>query len=126
MKIVAYFLELCETHLRDDAPLLCMVDSCGSLRVINLRETLPSWREFTTADTLIYLVDTVMLFTPLICCTFSIVLFQRIEVLIRILLYLTLIRNYALSIISFSINQQGTISHLSVGVMHNILHFEFV
>ena len=53
MKIVAYFLELCETHLRDGAPLLCMVDSCGSLRVLNLRETLPSWREFTTADILL-------------------------------------------------------------------------
>ena len=61
MKIVAYFLELCETHLRDDAPLLCLVDSCGSLRVLNLCETLPSWREFTIADTFIYLVDTVVL-----------------------------------------------------------------
>ena len=38
-----------------------MVDSCGSLRVLNLCETLPSWREFTTTNTLIYLVDTVVL-----------------------------------------------------------------
>ena len=33
---------------------------------------------------------------------------------------------WALSIILCSINQQGTISHLSVRVMHRILHFECV
>ena len=33
---------------------------------------------------------------------------------------------WALSITPFSINQQGTISHLSVRVMHRILHFECV